>query len=211
MCQNSHAVITRLYAFKLHSSPLLSPPCRYPKPRSRTSKSGCQEETIQPKKRAIYLQWVRHGETHQASTEAMPGDDCEKGSKQHNAVAHTLQAHSKPPIRRYIKEIYRNVSDSQVPRSSSQIELSPSASWAKSPALLKKDFLGTMNPRCKNWMLDGGKRAHQGPVGFEVNNSSWVWLDQVSPILVNRILQKQSLPWNLKFFFRKTAFFLRNH
>jgi hypothetical protein len=46
----------------------------------------------------------------------VPGDDCKEGSKQHNAVAHTLKAHSKPPIWRYIKEIYRYVSDSQVPR-----------------------------------------------------------------------------------------------
>ena len=44
-----------------------------------------------------YLQRVRHGEAHQAGAEAVPGDHCEQGCKQDDAVAHTLQPHSQPP------------------------------------------------------------------------------------------------------------------
>lgn len=63
------------------------------------------------KSTSTYLQGVRHREAHQASTKAVPRNDCKQGGKQDNAVSNTLQSHSEPPAGRHKADrcTYRHV------------------------------------------------------------------------------------------------------
>lgn len=71
------------------------------RPKNLTIGSPLRELENPPESTPSYLQWVRHREAHQASTETVPGDHCKQGGKQDNAVAYTLQPHSQPPTWRH--------------------------------------------------------------------------------------------------------------